>query len=139
MKPSGETTMNNEQPICKVNEYGDKYWLLNDKLHRVDGPTINGAILKLMKNNNNPICEVDEYGTKYWYLNGELHREDGPAVEDTDGNKGWLLNGQLHREDGPAAEYADGSKYWYVNDEKIEVPNNDNDIFLRMINLKAFW
>jgi len=97
-KQSEKTTMNNNNPICKI---------IN---------TINGAILKLMKNNNNPICEVDEYGTKYWYLNGELHREDGPA-----------------------AEYADGSKYWYVNDEKIEVPNNDNDIFLRMINLKAFW
>jgi len=26
-----------------------------------------------------------------------------------------------------------------VDGEQIDIPNNDNDIFLRMINLKAFW
>jgi hypothetical protein len=90
-------------------------------------------------NYDQPICKVDEYGTKRWLLNGKRHREDGPAVEWADGDKHWFLNGKPHREDGPATEYADGSKSWYVDGEKIEVPNNDNDIFLRMINLKVFW
>jgi hypothetical protein len=33
---------------------GDKYWYLNDKLHREDGPAIEAA-----------------NGTKYWYINGK--------------------------------------------------------------------
>ena len=89
--------------------------------------------------NNQPICKVDGSGNKYWFLNDKLHRVDGPAIEFANGTKSWWLNGELHREDGPAVEWADGHKFWYVDDEKIEVPNNDNDIFLRMINLKAFW
>ena len=114
--------MNNEQPICEADEYGNKYWYLNGKRHREDGPAI----------------EFTD-GTKYWFLNGECHREAGPAIEDVNGVKCWYLNGELHREDGPAMEYADGYKAWYVDGEKIEVADNDNDIFLRMINLKAFW
>jgi hypothetical protein len=56
--------MNNDQPICEVNEYGTKRWFLNGKPHREDGPAI-------------------EYpdGSKFWYLNGKYHREDGPAIE----------------------------------------------------------
>ena len=88
-------------------------------------------------NNEKPICEVDEYGHKFWLLNGKLHREDGPAVEYADGSKSWYINGKCHREDGPAIEWSDGTKEWYVDGEKIEVA--DNDTFLRMINLKAFW
>jgi hypothetical protein len=38
----------------KVNTDGTKYWYLNDKLHREDGPAI----------------EWDN-GNKYWYLNGK--------------------------------------------------------------------
>jgi len=90
-----------------------------------------------MTMNDQPICEVDKGGTKLWSLNGKLHREDGPALECADGYKAWYLNGKRHREDGPALELANGSKYWYVDGEKIEV--TDNDTFLRMINLKAFW
>ena len=43
---------------------GSKFWYLNNKKHREDGPAA-------------------EYsnGFKWWYLNGELHREDGPAAE----------------------------------------------------------
>jgi hypothetical protein len=43
-----------EQPQCKVNEWGDKYWLLNGKRHREDGPAVEGA-----------------NGTKEWWLNGK--------------------------------------------------------------------
>ena len=63
-----------EQPHCEVNEWGDKWWLLNGEYHREDGPAIEWAS-----------------GTKKWFLNGNLHREDGPAVEWTDGDKGWWL------------------------------------------------
>jgi hypothetical protein len=110
----------NDQPICKVDEYGNKRWYLNGKFHRVEGPAIEYAD-----------------GYKSWYINGKQHREDGPAVEFANGSKCWYLNDKLHRVDGPAIERADGTKEWYVDGEKIEVA--DNDTFLRMINLKAFW
>jgi len=66
----------------KVYENGNKYWLINGKLHREDGPAV-------------------EYtnGDKSWYLNGNLHREDGPAVEYTNGDKYWWLNGEKLTED----------------------------------------
>jgi len=82
----------------KVYNNGDKYWYLNGRRHREDGPAIECAS-----------------GDKSWYLNGKLHREDGPAVEWADGYKYWYLNGKLHREDGPAIEYAGGYKSWYLN------------------------
>jgi hypothetical protein len=86
----------------KVYTNGDKFWCLNDKLHREDGPAVEYAD-----------------GTKWWCLNGELHREDGPAVEWANGTKWWCLNGELHREDGPAVEWANGSKSWYLNDKEV--------------------
>ena len=61
----------------KVDNLGTKYWYLNDKLHRVDGPA----------------CE-DANGTKRWFLNGKLHRTDGPAVEYANGTKYWYLDGK---------------------------------------------
>ena len=59
-----------------VNVYTDgrKYWCLNGKYHREDGPAIEYA-----------------NGTKSWFLNGKCHREDGPACEHTDGTKYWYL------------------------------------------------
>ena len=54
---------------------GDKYWSLNGKRHREDGPAV----------------ELSN-GDKAWYLNGKFHREDGPAVECSDGYKSWYLN-----------------------------------------------
>jgi hypothetical protein len=86
----------------KVHTNGDKFWYLNDKLHREDGPAI-------------------EYsdGDKAWYLNGLRHREDGPAFEYTNGNKFWYLNGKQHREDGPAVEWISGSKAWFLNGENL--------------------
>ena len=61
----------------EVDQYGTKFWCLNDKFHRVYGPAI-------------------EYsnGTKFWFLNGEYHRVDGPAIEFANGNKWWYLNGE---------------------------------------------
>ena len=86
----------------KVYPNGDKFWWLNGKLHREDGPAYEGAS-----------------GNKSWYLNGKLHREDGPAIEYASGTKFWCLNDKLHREDGPAMEWANGDKEWYLNDEEV--------------------
>jgi len=77
---------------------GNKYWLLNGKRHRTDGPAIERSD-----------------GSKYWYLNGKRHRTDGPACEWTDGEKQWYLNGKRHRTAGPACEYSNGDKYWFLN------------------------
>jgi len=43
----------------KVNDYGDRYWYLNGKRHREDGPAI-------------------EYsnGRRWWYLNGIEYTEE---------------------------------------------------------------
>ena len=82
----------------RIHDNGLKEWLLNDKLHREDGPAI-------------------EYpnGLKCWYFNDERHRKDGPAIEYPDGTKHWYLNGNLHRKDGPAVECSDGVKLWFLN------------------------
>ena len=85
-----------------IDKHNDKYWLLNNKLHREDGPAIERT-----------------NGSKEWWLNGKLHREDGPAIESVSGTKYWLLNGKLHRENGPAVEYVSGSKEWWLNGVKL--------------------
>ena len=86
---------------------------------------------------NKPVCRTNYNGDKFWHLNGKRHREDGPAVEYANGNKYWYLNGKQHREDGPAAEHSDGAKYWYLNGKKIICNNNEE--FLKIVKLKAFW
>ena len=69
-----------KQVFC-IGECGDKYWCLNDLLHRENGPAL-------------------EYinGHKEWYLNDKLHREDGPAIEYGNGDKDWWLNGKHYTE-----------------------------------------
>ena len=86
----------------QVDDDGTKYWYLNDKLHRDDGPAVELPI-----------------GTKKWYLNGNIHRTDGPAVEYADGTKMWFVNGKCHRDDGPAVEYAGGINRWYLNNKEF--------------------
>jgi hypothetical protein len=61
----------------KVYSNGSKYWYLDGKLHREDGPAIEGS-----------------GGSKFWYLNDKFHREDGPAIECPDGDKVWYLDGK---------------------------------------------
>jgi hypothetical protein len=61
-----------------IDEYGTKYWYLNGKYHRDDGPAL----------------EWTNSG-KEWYLNGLRHRVDGPARELSNGSKAWFLNGRL--------------------------------------------
>ena len=86
----------------KINDNGDKFWYMNGKPHREDGPAIE---------------QIN--GSKIWCKNGKYHREDGPAIEWADGDKEWYLNNKLHREDGPAVEKANGDKYWFLNDKLL--------------------
>jgi hypothetical protein len=81
---------------------GDKYWYLNGKYHREDGPAIEWS-----------------NGDKSWYLMGKLHREDGPAFEGSNGHKEWYLMGKLHREDGPAFEGSNGHKEWWLMGKQL--------------------
>ncbi len=60
-----------------VDEFGTKFWYLNEKLHREDGPAVEYAS-----------------GAKYWFINGQRHREDGPAAEFSDGSKSWWYHGK---------------------------------------------
>ena len=100
---------------------GTKYWYLNGKFHRIDGPArewangdkewyLNGK----RHRTDGPAFEYVD-GDKWWYLNGKLHRTDGPAIENANGYKEWFLNGEYHRIDGPAVEDADGYKEWWIN------------------------
>jgi hypothetical protein len=56
---------------------GDKYYYLNNRRHRKDGPAVDHA-----------------NGDKIWYINGSYHREDGPAVDYINGDKRWYFNGE---------------------------------------------
>ena len=70
------------KPECKTLPSGTKFWYLNRKLHREDGPAVEYA-----------------NGDKEWYLNGKCHREDGPAFECANGTKEWYLNNkEVHPE-----------------------------------------
>jgi hypothetical protein len=100
------------KPECKTHPNGDKWWYLNNKHHREDGPAIEYA-----------------NGNKEWWLNDKRHREDGPAIEWADGHKSWYLNGKCHREDGPAIEYVNGDKYWFLNNEEVH-PETIVDLWL---------
>jgi hypothetical protein len=69
---------------------GSKYWYLNGKLHRTDGPAI-------------------EYpdGSKEWWLNGKLHRTDGPAVQNLLNNEEiteWALDGIFYSKEDHSKE-----------------------------------
>ena len=65
-----------DKQVFVIDQYGNKWWYLNGKYHREDGPAIEFA-----------------NGTKEWYLDGELHRENGPAIEYANGDRVWFLNG----------------------------------------------
>ena len=89
------------KPVMSEYNYGDKYWHLNGKLHREDGPAIEGA-----------------NGDNSWYLNGKLHREDGPAIEWDDGYKSWYLNDKFIVSTGPDIEKALFTLSTYLQDQE---------------------
>lgn len=61
-----------------TDDFGNKTWYLNDKIHRVDNPAVE------MKN-----------GDKFWIQHGLYHRADGPAIEFANGKKYWFYQGKL--------------------------------------------
>jgi hypothetical protein len=65
-----------------IDNNGTKYWYINGKRHRTDGPAIE-----------------DSNGYTAWYINDELHRTDGPAIEHSDGTKYWYINGEYLSEE----------------------------------------
>ena len=87
---------------CAVTPDGKKFWYLNGKCHREDGPAI--------------ICPD---GTQFWVINNKIHREDGPAVIYPDGSQFWYLNGRLHREDGPAIIYSNGTVLYFKHGQSF--------------------
>jgi hypothetical protein len=61
----------------RVLKDGTRFWKLNGKLHREDGPAIEDPVL-----------------AREWFLNGVRHRTDGPAIEQSNGGRYWFLNGE---------------------------------------------
>jgi hypothetical protein len=66
-----------------VDSEGNRFWHLDGKLHREDGPAVEWAD-----------------GMKEWWVNGLRHRTDGPAVTYPDGSEHeqwresvWWVNG----------------------------------------------
>ena len=67
----------------KVYDNGDRFWDLNGKRHREDGPAIEWAD-----------------GSKEWLRHGNRHREDGPAIECSQaGVNYWYLDGVRYTEE----------------------------------------
>lgn len=86
----------------KLNSFS---WLLDDKLHRIDGPAwvewdYDGRIQNMT-----------------WNKDGQIHRDDGPAQIDIKNPfivEIWRKDGVIHRTDGPAyVEY-------YMSDNEIK-------------------
>ena len=82
---------------------GGEEWLLNGKLHRLDGPARTRA-----------------NGDQEWWVDDRKHREDGPAVECANGHKEWWKHDRRHREDGPAVEWADGRREWWIDNKQVK-------------------
>jgi len=58
--------INTKKPVMEEDEYGDKFWWLDGKLHREDGPAVEYAD-----------------GSKFWYLEGkEVTEEEVMGAED---------------------------------------------------------
>ena len=100
---------------------GSFQWWVDDKRHRLDGPAIEWSdgtrewwVDDKRHRLDGPAVENAD-GTRKWYLNGRLNRLGAPAVERPDGSRLWCTNGKRHRLDGPAVERADGSREWRVH------------------------
>ena len=125
-----------QQPKHIVDKSGrSEKWLLNDKLHREDGP----AWIEYDKNGK----VVEER----WYLNGIRHRENGPAYIKYKGGavlqEQWVINGDLHREDGPAwIKYQNGKAVlegWWLNNKLLSKEDFTSlDMIVRMKAYKLF-
>lgn len=64
--------------IYQATVSGYKFWFLNKKYHRINGPAI-----------------IHENGSECWYIYNKLHRIDGAAIVYSDQSPDWYLNGDL--------------------------------------------
>jgi len=64
-----------EEPVYRVDEWGNKFWYVNNRLHRTDGPAL-----------------VLADGTQVWYVNDQLHRTSGPAIIWANGTQEWFID-----------------------------------------------
>jgi len=115
--PPSPNFIDNGLYIGLVVEHGDKYWYLNGKQHRVDGPAVEWAD-----------------GSIFWYLNGLRHREDGPALEWPNKDNECFLHNDviLH------PECFESMKTWlqYLNDNEEQTYQliHDYNGFIEFIN-----
>ena len=82
---------------CYTAKNGDTTWRMRGKLHREDGPALEGTD-----------------GYKAWCMYGKLHRLNGPAVEFANGETSWYLNGvycQYHEYLPPVREQISDEEY----------------------------
>ena len=63
--------------VCRAYKDGYKEWVLNNQIHREDGPA------RMWLN-----------GEKEWWLHGKLHRMGGPACEYTNHKNRWYMFGR---------------------------------------------
>lgn len=119
LKQKQGANMQQNKPT-KIKIPAGSIWVLNDKLHREDGP----AFTHYWSDYYDGAIRRPGHREKKWYRHGKLHRTDGPAVTEDTWNSDysqrvilkekWYRNGKLHRTDGPAA--IEGSiKAWYRN------------------------
>jgi hypothetical protein len=85
-----------EQKII-IDRFGNKFWKLNGKYHRLDGPAI-------------------EYvgGHKEWRIDGKLHRLDGPARVWPDGVEDLYVDGVFYYTQNEHAL----AVFWFMNDSQ---------------------
>ena len=67
--------MDDMNPVMFENPGGTKFWHLDDRRHRTDGPAVEWA-----------------NGDTEWWQHGIRHRTDGPAMEWENGHKEWYLH-----------------------------------------------
>lgn len=120
-----------------TNEDGQRWYLVDGKAHREDGPALvyaDGTCMWYHKGECHRIgapavCTPEGY--EQWYLFGLLHREDGPAVVDPrKAQREWWFRGMRHRVDGPAVERANGMQWWWYEDTPY--PMEEHPGYLRL-------
>lgn len=110
-----------DQPAL-VHLCGNKYWMYNDKYHRIGLPAViaNGYVMYYehgVLHRDGDLPAVIHKDNEYYYKRGLLHRDnDLPAVI-TDKFQYWYKNGMLHRIGEPARIFtlANGKvivEYW---------------------------
>jgi hypothetical protein len=126
-----------------IDEDGNKWYYLDNKLHREDGPAVEYFHRKHPAENIEEQDEYDDYGYsitnhKEWFIHGVHHRLDyGPTIEWADGTKTWHVHGVLHRLDGPAIDRFDGQNFWFVNGKRVLCESQEE--FEQLMRLRAFW